>query len=209
VILLVAAWDSITPDAHNEPNHFTSPAGKSMFNLKVSGLVDIQRTNVIVVVTKSLSYWVQFEDYESKEEKDAQWKIEAGIRRSSILELQRKIFPKATEWPIVFIENGGGSNMGAGYRKLPSGELSHQNLFEAIRDVIAPPEQRSGDDVAGMHALRLLSGKEPLIQGSTLDIAPEILISKSRDEIPSGDGDIVVSRPWLTLLYPIFETLHP
>ena len=56
VILFVAAWDFITPDAHNEPKNFPSSLGKSMFNLITHGLVDNVRTNVIVVITKSMSY---------------------------------------------------------------------------------------------------------------------------------------------------------
>jgi hypothetical protein len=190
VILLVAAWDSIKVDAHNEPKHFTSSVGKSMFNLMVSGLVDVVRTNVIVVVTKSMSYLDQFDDYESKEEKDTQWKIEAGRRRGIILELQRKTFPTSREWRVVFIENGGGSNMRAPYRTLPNGELSHQNLFEAICDVIAPPDQPTGADVYGMHALRFLAGDEPL--DACLEITTETLVLKQLEEVSSEDRAMLV-----------------
>jgi hypothetical protein len=192
VILLVAAWDSITPDAHNEPEHFTSAAGISMFNLKVSGLVDLECTNVIVVVTKSLSSWDQLDDYESKEAKDAQWTAEADIRHATILDLQHKTFPKSTDWPIVFVENGGGTLMRAEHRTLPNGELSHQNLFDAIFEVIDPPgQQRTGYDFAGMHALRVLSGGEPLALGN---ITSEVLVSGPTEETLLEDRDMVVSR---------------
>jgi hypothetical protein len=183
VILLVAAWDSIKADAYNEPKHFTSPVGKSMFNLVASGLVDVVRTNVIVVVTKSMSFLDQLDDYESKEEKDTQWKVEAGRRRGIILELQRKTLPTSREWRVVFIENGGGSNMHAPYRMLPNGELSHQNLFEAICDIMDPPDQPAGPDVAGMHALRFLVGDEP--PDTNPEITTEILISKQPEGVPS------------------------
>jgi hypothetical protein len=195
VILLVAAWGSITPDAHNEPKHFTSAAGKSMFNLKFSGLVDLERTNVIVVITKSLSSWYQFDDYEDKE-KGVQWNVEASIRRGIILDLQRRTFPKSTKWPVVFVENGGGSNMHTPYRNLPNGELSHQNLFEAIRDVISPPEQRTGDDFARVRALRFLTGNESLPLGSTLNITSEVLVSRPTEVTLSKGRDMVVSMPW-------------
>jgi hypothetical protein len=161
VILLVATWDSITPDAHNEPAYFTSAVGKSMFSLKISSLVDLERSNVIVVVTKSMSSWYQLDDYESEEEKNNQWNTEAGRRVGIILDLQRKTFPKSTTWPVVFIESGGGSRMDAPYSRLPNGELSHQNLFETICDVIAPPGRDTTHDLAGLQALRLLTGVEP------------------------------------------------
>jgi hypothetical protein len=196
VILLVAAWNSITPEAYEVPEHFTSDTGKSILNLKVSGLVDVERTNVIVVVTKSMSSWDQFDDYESKEEKDVQWNAEAAIRCDTILALQRRAFPKSTKWPVVFVENGGGSNMHTPYRTLPNGELSHQNLFEAIHDVISPPEQRTGDDVARVRALRFLTGKESLPLGSTLDITSEVLVSRPTEVTLSKGRDMVVSMPW-------------
>jgi hypothetical protein len=176
VILLVAAWDSITPDAHNNPEHFTSAIGKSMFNLIAPGLVDPERANVIVVVTKSKSSWDQFDDCESEEEKNNQWNVEAGRRMAIILDLQRKVFPKSTSWPVVFIENGGGSKMNAPYIMLPNGKLSHQNLFEAICDVIAPRDRDIAHDLAGIHALRLLSGADHL--DSAYKATTEILLSK-------------------------------
>jgi hypothetical protein len=176
VILLVAAWDSITPDAHNNPEHFTSAVGKSMFNLIAPGLVDPERANVIVVVTKSKSSWDQFDDYETQEEKNIQWILEAGKRMAIILDLQRKVFPKSTSWPVVFIENRAGSKMNAPYVMLPNGQLSHQNLFEAICDIIAPRDRDIAHDLAGIHALRLLSGADHL--DSANKATTEILLSQ-------------------------------
>ena len=131
-------------------------------NLSISGLVDYERSNIIVVVTKSMSSWYQFDDYESEEEKNTQWNIGANKRIDIILDLQHKVFPKSTTWPVVFIENGGGNKMDAPYSKLPNGQQTHQNLFEAIRDVIAPPGQDTTHDLAGLQVLRLLTGFEPL-----------------------------------------------
>ncbi|KAJ7654759.1 hypothetical protein B0H17DRAFT_1266588 [Mycena rosella] len=181
VILLVASWDSITPDAHNEPHHFTSAAGKSMYTLSLSGLVDRDRANVVVVITKSLSSWDQFDDFESVAEKNTQWTIEAGRRRGIISELQQKVFPKLAPWPTVFVENGGGRDMRIKFPTLPSGELSHQNLFEAIRSVIEHSGPDGASDLAGMHALHVLTGAEPL----DLRTQPEteILVSKSQDPV--------------------------
>ncbi|KAF8337862.1 hypothetical protein F5887DRAFT_521725 [Amanita rubescens] len=166
VILLVATWDSITPDSHNEPAYFISAIGKSVFSLTNSGLVDLRRSNVIVVVTKSMSSWHQFDDYEGEEEKSIQWKIEAGRRSTIILDLQRKAFPKSTTWPVVFIENGGSSKMDAPYRVLPNGH-SHRNLFGAICNVIGQ------NDLAGLQALRVLTGVEPLDGATTKTLVSE------------------------------------
>jgi hypothetical protein len=177
VILLVASWDSITPDAHNEARHFASAIGKSMYSLSSSNLVDPHRANVVVVVTKSMSSWDQFDDFESGEEKNTQWVREADRRRSIIIDIQRKVFPNLALWKIVFVENGGGTNMRAKYPKLPDGELSHQNLFEAIRSVVETAGPDGTYDLAGMHVLDFLAGSE------SLDLAPppetEILLRRS------------------------------
>ncbi|KAJ7121587.1 hypothetical protein C8R44DRAFT_736379 [Mycena epipterygia] len=158
IILLITSWDTITIDAHNPPDKFTSPVGISMYKLSSSGLVDDARTNVVVVVTKSMSSWNQFDDFETTAEKNIQWNIEAGRRRGIITDLQRKVFPKLAAWHTVFVENGGGVNMGTEYPILPNGELSHQNLFEAIRGVIEAPGPDGTCDLAGMHALDVLTG---------------------------------------------------
>ncbi|KAF7335075.1 Protein hedgehog [Mycena venus] len=185
VILLVAAWNSITPDAHNDPEHFTSALGKSMYNLQFSGLVDRERPNVLVVVTKSLSFWNQFVDCKGVEQMNAQWRLEADKRIAIIADLQRKVFPKLTLWRTVFVENGGGMDMRAEYSILPNGELSHQNLFEAIRDVIASPGQLAGFDPAGLHALCFLSGAEPFDLASKAET--EILVQRSTETMMDSE----------------------
>ncbi|KAJ7874380.1 hypothetical protein B0H13DRAFT_2348579 [Mycena leptocephala] len=101
VILLVTSWNIITADAHNLPEHFTSPIGQSMFKLSQAELVDHDRRNVIVVVTKCMSFMTDFDDYKALPEKNEQWNIEAGKRRRIITDLQRKVFPKSLPWPIV------------------------------------------------------------------------------------------------------------
>jgi hypothetical protein len=184
IILLVASWKSITTDAHNPPAEFTSALGQSMYKLSLSGLVDHARTNVVVVVTKSLSSSDEFDDYESIEEKNAQWRIEAGRRRGIIAELQRKVFPRLSPWSTVFVENGGGSDvMRSTYPELPNGELSHQNLFNAIREVLETPGPHGTPDLTGMHALDVLTGAEPLIPASQPET--EILV-KSSEAAPVG-----------------------
>ncbi|KAF8816001.1 hypothetical protein BYT27DRAFT_7185726 [Phlegmacium glaucopus] len=183
VILLVATWDSITPDAHNDPAHFTSAVGKSISNLTNSGLVDLEYPNIIIVVTKSMSYWYQLDDYESEKEKSDQWSIEAGTRKTIILDLQRRAFPKSTPWPVVFIENGGGSKMDAPHPILPDGQLSHQNLVDAISNVI--------HDLVGAQALRLLTGADFLDSAGK----PETLLSPGMTE-----DTIIESSPVFSLV---------
>ncbi|KAF7366102.1 Protein hedgehog [Mycena venus] len=180
VILLVASWDSITLDAHNKISHFTSAIGRSMYNLFLSGLVDTNRTNVLVVITKCLSSWDQFDDFETRKEKEAQWRLEAGRRKGIIIDLQRKIFPQLSPWEIVFIENGGGRDMSAKFPTLPDGKLSHQNLFQAISDIM----ERSTDrcrDLVGIQALQVLTGEEPLRLSSTTEV--ENLVEQSPEEV--------------------------
>ena len=201
MILLIVAWDSITPDTHNNPEYFTSAAGKSMFNLKAPGLVDPKRTNVIVVVTISKSSWVQFDNCETEEKKNIQWNIEAGQWMAIILDLQRKVFPKSTPWPVVFVENGSGSKMNAPYIMLPNGELSHQNLFEAICDVIAPRDQDIAHDLAGIHMLRLISAAEPLDSASKA--MTEIVLSKLLEVITpqANAGNVYTFLNYYVLLW--------
>ncbi|KAF8191884.1 hypothetical protein K438DRAFT_1762468 [Mycena galopus ATCC 62051] len=163
IILLVASWNSITTDAHNPPAHFTSPLGQSMYNLSCSGLVDHSRNNVVVVVTKSTTFMNEFDDFDTIEEKNAQWTIEAGRRKGIIVDIQRRVFPRLAPWNTVFVENGGGANiMHDEYPILPNGQLSHQNLFLAIRRIIEANSPHGTPDLAGMHALGVLTGAEPL-----------------------------------------------
>ncbi|KAF7372446.1 Protein hedgehog [Mycena venus] len=163
IILLVASWDSIKTDAHNPPANFTSPLGQSMYNLSCSGLVDHSRTNVVVVVTKSQTFMHELEDFDTTEEKNTQWMIEAGRRKAIIVDIQRKVFPSLAPWNTVFVENGGRiKTMNAEYPTLPNGELSHQNLFVAIQRIIAADGPHGTPDLTGMHALGVLTGAEPL-----------------------------------------------
>lgn len=179
IVLLVTSWDSITPDAHNERHQFTSAAGKSIYNLFSSDLVDPHRVNVVVVVTKSMSSWDQFDDFDTVEEKNAQWTIEAGRRTGMIIDIQRKVFPKLAPWHVVFVENGGGKDMRADYPKLPNGELSHQNLFEVIRTVIEASGPHENSDLAGMHALGLLA--KPESSRLAAEATTEILVRRSSE----------------------------
>jgi hypothetical protein len=186
VIVLVAAWESITPDAHNEPAHFTSALGKTIYALHRSNLVDEKRANIVVVVTKSLSSFHQFDDYKTVKEKHAQWRIEEGRRRGIITDLQRKMFPRSSAWEIVFVENGGGKDMTAKLPVLPDGHLSHQNLYDAICNIIKRPSSDGGLDLVGIQALQVLTGAGPLnslaeARTEVLVASKEIFVSTCRD----------------------------
>ncbi|KAJ7267857.1 hypothetical protein C8J57DRAFT_1325985, partial [Mycena rebaudengoi] len=176
VILLVAAWDSVTPDAQNKPDHFTSAIGKTIYALHCSNLVDDERANIVVVVTKSMSSFHQFDDYKNANEKNAQWRIEEGRRRGIITDLQRKLFPKSSPWEIVFIENGGGKDMSARFPILPDGRLSHQNLYDAIRNIIKCPGADGSLDLVGIQALQVLTGAAPLAPSAE---HPEVFVDTS------------------------------
>ncbi|KAJ7797875.1 hypothetical protein B0H14DRAFT_2618472 [Mycena olivaceomarginata] len=145
MILTVAAWHSIEAEAHNPPAHFTSPLGQSIYKLSRSGLVDDSRTNVVIVITKSMSSMDEFNDF-SKSERDSQWMIEAGRQRGIIVAFSAKF-----SLGPVFVENTGPTS--AEYPILPNGESSHQNLFDAIRRVIKTPGPNETHDLAGMRAL--------------------------------------------------------
>ncbi|KAK7065105.1 protein hedgehog [Favolaschia claudopus] len=185
VILLVAAWDSITPDAHNKVSHFTSPVGRSMYNLSLSGLVDSERPNVVVVITKSLSSWDQFDDYDNQRQKNGQWRIEAGLREGIVIDLQRKIFPSHSPWHIVFIENGGGRDMTAQFPILPNGVQSHQNLFDAITEIVGC-DKPGCSDLIGMQALQVLAGAEPLGPSSKAEV--QNLVEQSPEDIANEEA---------------------
>ncbi|KAJ7700604.1 hypothetical protein B0H16DRAFT_1748975 [Mycena metata] len=174
VVLLVTSWNTITVDAHNSPENFTSPIGQTMFKLSHAGLVDLYRTNIIVVVTKCLSFMSEFGDYETEPEKHQQWNIEAARRKGIVTDLQRKVFPKSISWPIVFIENGGGQ----------------QNLFDAIRTIIAARGPEGASDLAGIQALQLITGAKPF--GSSCQPQKEILIDKTAEDMPSVIEDLEI-----------------
>jgi tetratricopeptide (TPR) repeat protein len=193
-ILLVTSWDSIQEDAHNDPEHFTSPIGKTMLTLSVSNLVDFERPNVIVVVTRSLSFWQDYEDEEDEDEKKRHWCDDARKRTGIIGALQRKVFPCLRSWRVVFVENGGGHPLLKKHRTLPNGELSHQNVFEAIHDLFTATDD--GDmpkDLVGMHALPLLTGADSL--GSLFEQRQvEILCElKPSETIPEQERLSIVS----------------
>ncbi|KAF8197183.1 hypothetical protein K438DRAFT_1759980 [Mycena galopus ATCC 62051] len=181
VILLVAAWESIALDAHNEPAHFTSAIGKTIYALHRSNLVDDHCANIVVTVTKSLSSFHQFDDYKTLQEKYAQWRIEAGRRRGIITDLQRKMFPRSSPWEIVFIENGGGSDMRAKFPVLPDGLLSHQNLYDAIHTTIKRPGSDGSLDLVGIQALQVLTGAASL--GSFAEAKTQVLVGGWKQEV--------------------------
>ncbi|KAJ6488914.1 hypothetical protein C8R45DRAFT_1074063 [Mycena sanguinolenta] len=209
IILFVVSWATITPDADNDPNHFTSAAGKTIQSLSSSGLVDSDRSNVIVVVTKSLSSWKQYNSFSKADakDKDRQWNTDADRRRTIITNIQRKVFPRLPPWQIIFIENGGGSDMRATYPTLPNRELSHQNLLDAIRKLIEHPGSRGTCDVAGIHALDVLTGAKPLDPAHDLKAA--IILSR-KDVVgpPVASADTQRRIQELSNLY-LGVTLNP
>jgi hypothetical protein len=154
-IVIVASWPTIRID-DNDPPMFTSAVGKTIFSLKPSNLVDPERTNVIVAVTKSMASWSDYEDDPDDDAKAVHWKEHAKEKKEIIIGLQQKVFPTTKPWDIVFIENGGGSNVK--HRRLPNGDLSHQNLFDAIRQLFSADGENMAQDLVGMHALRLITG---------------------------------------------------
>jgi len=174
-ILLVASWDTIIEDAHNNPIHFSSPIGKTIRYLKGSNLTDDQHQNVIVVVTKALTFWDDYEDCDSEDEKCKQWELDAADKVKIINDLRSKVFPSSGSWRVVFVENGGGAAKSRQYKMLPNGELSHQNLFQAIYDLVTAHHTATARDLVGIQALRLLTGEDSLVtqlEAST----PEILV---------------------------------
>ncbi|KAJ7907595.1 hypothetical protein B0H13DRAFT_1879428 [Mycena leptocephala] len=188
VILLVASWDSLMLDAPNNTSKFTSALGRSMYNLSRSGLVDNDRTNVLVVITKSLSSWDQFDDYNTLKDKNAQWCIEAGRRKGIVADLQRRIFPKSAPWETVFIENGGGRDMSTPFPFLPDGRRSHQNLFKAIRNLTehTGPGPGGCGDLVGIPALQVLAAAKPLRRSSKAEV--ENLVEQFPGEIAKQDS---------------------
>jgi hypothetical protein len=161
VILLLATWESVLSNAENESPHTMSTVGRSMHSLRSSGLVDNERSNVVVVITKSLT------SDESVGLRD--WPREADRRRKIIADLQHKILPASPTWKTVFIENGGGKDAGGKFPKLPDGELSHENLYDAIRTIVEHHGPHGIGDLAGIQALQVLTGAQPLGQNVRTD----------------------------------------
>ncbi|KAJ6561738.1 hypothetical protein B0H19DRAFT_1259387 [Mycena capillaripes] len=199
VILVVVAWDSITPDAD-----FMSAIGKTIYALYRSNLVDDQRANIVVAVTKAMSSFHQFDDYKTMKEKYAQWRIEEGRRRGIITNLQRKMFPRSSPWEIAFIENGGGRDMSAKSLVLPDGLLSHQSLYDAIQKTIKRPSSDGSLDLVGIQALQVLTGAAPL----DLSAEAEVLVGGSKQELvkPKESTMKPLPQPPLDMIQAVAST---
>ncbi|KAK7065103.1 hypothetical protein R3P38DRAFT_3166119 [Favolaschia claudopus] len=181
VILLVANWDAITHYAEHRTAQETNVVGRSMQSLRESGLVDNDRVNVVVVVTKSLSCMDEFSDLPRSKDRERAWVAEAKRRREVITKLQAQIVPGSPSWETVFIENGGGKNMKAEFPELPDGSLSHQNLYNAIQKLVEAPGAHGVRDLAGIQALQLLAGAGPL--GPNVRIGKQSLVPLSPQDI--------------------------
>ncbi|KAF8145215.1 hypothetical protein K438DRAFT_2028864 [Mycena galopus ATCC 62051] len=205
VILLVVAWESIEtdPHAHNGPAHFTTAIGKTIYDLHRSNLVDEERANIVVVVTKSLSSFCQSENYKFTKKKRVEWRIEEGRRKGIITDLQRKMFPRSSPWEIVFIENGGGKDMSAKFPVLPDGRLSHQNLYDAICKIIKHPSSDGSVDLVGIQALQVLTGVGAL--GSLAAEKIEVLVGGSKQQILKLEK--ITAKPLPPSPRQIFEDL--
>ena len=179
LVVLVASWDSVKMD-DNEPVDFTSSIGKTMYYLTNTDLVDHLHQNVVVVVTKALTFWSDYDDFDSEEEKGKQWQRDADEKSRIINDLRSKTFSSSSTWPVVFVENGGGNKILQRHRTLPNGELSHQNLFEAIAGIVTQAQ-----DLVGIQALRFVTGADSII--SKLEPTPrEILCQYGDRGAPSG-----------------------
>jgi hypothetical protein len=141
--------------------------------LQGSGLVDHQHLNVVVVVTKSLSFWNDYEDFDPVN-MNKQWQHDANVKTRIIDNLRSEIFPSSFSWPVVFIENGGGNRILQEYKRLPNGELSHQNLFDAIYRILGGTSDEDRD-LVGFRALRLLTGDESIVPALTSTPAETLL----------------------------------
>jgi hypothetical protein len=186
LIILAASWDSVKMD-DNEPADFTSSIGKTIYYLTNTDLIDHQLPNVVVVVTKSLTFWCDYDDFDSEEEKGQQWQRDADEKSTIINDLRSKAFPSSSPWPVIFVENGGGKKTLQRHRTLPNGELSHQNLFQAIAGIMSKAQ-----DLVGMQALRFVTGAENVM--SQLELTPrEILCQNGDPAVPSEEGAVAVS----------------
>ena len=150
VILIVTSWDSV-----KEENHPPS-MDKTIQYLSRSGLVDNKRGNVIVVVTKSLSFFNDYED-SSQRGREKCWREDAEKKKSIINGLRSKAFAGSdSEWPVVFVENGGGTS--AKPRRLPNGESYPKNLFNTIQTLVCLAHPNEPQDLVGIAALLYLTG---------------------------------------------------
>ncbi|KAJ7217558.1 hypothetical protein C8J57DRAFT_1395678 [Mycena rebaudengoi] len=130
----------------------SSALGKTIYTLYCSNLVDDERANIVVVTTN---------------EKNAQWRIEEG-RRRGIIPTSNGNFPQIVPWEIVFIENGGGKDMSA--------KFHHQNLYDAIQNIIKCPSADGSLDLVGIQALQVLTGAAPLAPSAE---HPEVFVDRS------------------------------
>jgi len=159
VILIVASWESVKED-DNELGNFTSSIGKTIQRLSRTKLVDNNRGNVIVVVTKSLSFFNDYEDASSQKKKEMYWREDAEKKKSIINGLRFKAFAgNGSEWPVVFVENGGGTS--AKSRRLPNEESYPKNLFKAIKTLVCLAGPDQPHDLVGAAATQYLTGELP------------------------------------------------
>ncbi|KAJ7267851.1 hypothetical protein C8J57DRAFT_1228468 [Mycena rebaudengoi] len=138
-----------------------------------------------------MSSFHQFADCKTTNERNAQWRIEEGRRRGIITDLQRKLFPKSSPWEIVFIENGGGKDMSAKFPVLPDGQLSHQNLYNAIQNIIKCPSADGSLDLVGIQALQVLTGAASLAASAE---HPEVFVDRSMVELGRAIAEPVPPR---------------
>lgn len=185
LIVLVASWDSVKRD-DNEPAEFTSSIGRTMYYLSHAGLYDDQYQNVVVVVTKALTFWSDYDELDSEIEKNQQWKRDADGKAQIINNLRSKMFPSSKTWRVVFVENGGGKKISQTHRMLPNGEQSHQNLFDAILEIFTEAE-----DLVGSLALQPLAGA-PNDSSRPEPTEREILCQRSDSET-SREKDVEAS----------------
>jgi hypothetical protein len=141
-----------------------------MYKLQQSDIVDLQRSNVIIVITESLSFPKNADSGKEHRTFHRTWNEDAMKKVKIIHTLQRRLFLGAQRWPVVFIENK--EAVKGKYPRLPNGELSHQNLFEAILDLIRAPGGNGMLDLNGLLTLRLLAkGVTP----SGIPLEPKLL----------------------------------
>jgi hypothetical protein len=188
VILIVASWNSIEED-NEAPGTFTSSIGKTIDYLPETGLVDERRQNIIVVVTKSLSFWDDYEDFESEDDKNDQWKRDAEEKRRIVDGLRVKAFPSSSPWPVVFAENGGGTS--AKPRTLPNGDVYPQNLFERIKELFAHADADGVQDLVGIATLQYITGTLTKFEARP----PKILCLSDVSAVAREDQNMILPIP--------------
>jgi hypothetical protein len=187
VILVVASWNSVKED-NNPLGKFTSSIGKTIDYLPETGLVDERRQNIIVVVTKSLSFWDDYEDFESDDDKNDQWKRDAEEKRRIVDGLRVKAFPSSSPWPVVFAENGGGTS--AKPRTLPNGDVYPTSLFERIKELFAHTDADGIQDVVGIAALQYITGAL-----TKFEARPPKILCRSNDSAVAHDQNMTLPIP--------------